>query len=306
MSDEGDAAAAAGDFAGAAAAYERALEGAPTDARVLTNLGLCYSRLGRLGDAVRVFERATVHAATLPEAWLNLGVALIAVGDVRRAATVLAEAVKWGENVAAAHAAHATALALSGDVEKSLGAIDRALALCPLDADLRDNKRRILESLGRRNEAEAIAVDATEAERHAVWRSLAPAKAAEAVALHAGQFREFYAAEMGRAFERGVEGIGEVGAFLAEVAPQRALSNDCLFDAGCAVLEALHLQFGGVVTFDDDAAAVVLVVPVAAYQVHVANPIGAVFRVYAGARDALRDEVAAVDRAVSARGAPSR
>jgi tetratricopeptide (TPR) repeat protein len=232
---------------------------------------------------------------------LNLGVALLSKGNARHAATVLEKAVKWGDNMAATHAAYATALALSGEVEKSLGAIDRALALCPLDEDLRDNKRRILVSLGRALEADALAIDACEAERHATWRGLTPAEAVQAAALHAERFREFLAAESGQALSRGPEGIGEVGAFITEVARRRELSNACLFDAGCAVLETLHFAFGGVVTFDEDAAAVVLVVPVAAYRFHVANPIGAVFRFHVGESAALRDEVAAIDRAVSGR-----
>jgi tetratricopeptide (TPR) repeat protein len=75
----------AGDLEGAAALYERIVREAPDAARVRSNLGAVYARLGRYGDAIVQYREALAREEN-PGIRLNLAIALQKVGQFPEAA----------------------------------------------------------------------------------------------------------------------------------------------------------------------------------------------------------------------------
>jgi tetratricopeptide (TPR) repeat protein len=109
----------AGDFAGAAAAYEQAIDQEPDDPILHFNLGNVLYATDRLPTAAEHFRRAVDLDSEYVEAWNNL-------------ATVLADL---------------------GQIEASITALGRALAVFPLYADAHFNLGDVLASAGRTEDA---------------------------------------------------------------------------------------------------------------------------------------------------------
>ncbi len=75
----------AGDLEGAAALYERIVREAPDAARVRSNLGAVYARLGRYNDAIAQYREALAQE-DIPDIRHNLAIALLKVGRTPEAA----------------------------------------------------------------------------------------------------------------------------------------------------------------------------------------------------------------------------
>lgn len=85
---------AAGDLAGARAAYEQALEREPAMAEALNNLSLVLGKLGLEGEAMKALDRAVAVNPGLAAARSNLGSLMSRYSALDEAAAMLREAVK--------------------------------------------------------------------------------------------------------------------------------------------------------------------------------------------------------------------
>jgi len=70
-----------GDYDGAITSYRLALRDRPNDPRILQNMAIAYSRLGRLEDAIRSYNRALTFDPGLSGAHYGLAFLLLKRGD---------------------------------------------------------------------------------------------------------------------------------------------------------------------------------------------------------------------------------
>ena len=83
LREEGDALAAKGDYAGAAAKYETALASTPADLSLRFVLGSTYSHLNRRADAVAQFQHVVAGAARTSPEYQSARQWLVSVGALR-------------------------------------------------------------------------------------------------------------------------------------------------------------------------------------------------------------------------------
>ncbi len=83
LREEGDALAAKGDFAAAAAKYETVLASAPDDLSLRFALGSTYSHLNRRADAVTQFKVVLSRAAPTSQEYVLARQWLVSVGELR-------------------------------------------------------------------------------------------------------------------------------------------------------------------------------------------------------------------------------
>ena len=83
LREEGDALAAKGDYAGAAAKYETVLASTPDDLSLRFALGSTYSHLNRRADAVAQFQLVVVAAAPTSQEYQTARQWLVSVGALR-------------------------------------------------------------------------------------------------------------------------------------------------------------------------------------------------------------------------------
>jgi len=149
----GNACFAAGDFAGAAARFERSLELAPGRASTLANLGAARVRCGRHADAIVVLEAALAREPGDLHSRGHLGVAYAAVGRH-------ADALACHDRVLAAEPGHAASWLARGEAlrfldrhEEALAAFERANAIAPTLAAAWTQRGNLLRDRGRLDEA---------------------------------------------------------------------------------------------------------------------------------------------------------
>lgn len=124
----------AGDGAGAAAEFRRAIEIDPTSAVAFSNLGIALRLTGKLHDARQAFERSLAINALNAEAHGNLGNLLRDLGELDAAIQSLQECVRLLQPEAPdAYAFLAGALLEAGRHVEALSAIERALRLDPVN-----------------------------------------------------------------------------------------------------------------------------------------------------------------------------
>jgi Flp pilus assembly protein TadD len=70
-----------GDFEAALTSYRLALRDSPADARILQNMAIAFTKIGRIDEAIRHYRRALELDATLPGAHYGLGFLLLKRGD---------------------------------------------------------------------------------------------------------------------------------------------------------------------------------------------------------------------------------
>lgn len=145
---DGEAKLAAGDAAGAKAAFEAALQQDPSDPRAHLDLGLAHEMLGDPTAAEQAYRKAIELQPDLAEALNNLGVLLRARGEVADAIALLRRAAEANAESASAHMNLALALEDAGDREAASQAYARAVALAPEDAMTRVNYGLLLLALG--------------------------------------------------------------------------------------------------------------------------------------------------------------
>lgn len=176
----GDVLRAKRDPTGAATTYRRALEVAPSDPRLLLNLGLALADASRLPEAVDAYRASLALDAVQPLAWVNLGIALAGTGDAagaeaayRRAIAINAReplaqfnlanlrlqagaldeaaagyraTIDADPSISLAHFYLARILAQRGDLAAAAGQVDAGLVFDPSNAD----------ALGMRAQLEAL------------------------------------------------------------------------------------------------------------------------------------------------------
>jgi predicted O-linked N-acetylglucosamine transferase (SPINDLY family) len=129
--------AAAGDEAGALAAFAGAAALRPGDPDALANHGLALLRVGRPREALAVVEAALALAPDHGAAGANRGHALLAAGEPEAAAAAFAALLRKTPNLPDALVGMAMAQRALGHLGAALVAVERALALAPtLDAAL--------------------------------------------------------------------------------------------------------------------------------------------------------------------------
>ena len=70
-----------GDFEAAITSYRLAHRDSPTDARILQNMAIAYTKVGRIDEAIRHYSKALELDATLPGAHYGIGFLLLKRGD---------------------------------------------------------------------------------------------------------------------------------------------------------------------------------------------------------------------------------
>jgi Flp pilus assembly protein TadD len=143
-----------GDFPGALARFELAVEKEPRNAEALNNLGLALERLGRTDEAAARYLQA---ATLLPESWayrFNYAHALGALGrwdtaiaEYRRAAELFPDDYATQYNLG-------MALHTSGDDQSAIPVLERATALAPSEPSFHIALGICLEKIGRTADAE--------------------------------------------------------------------------------------------------------------------------------------------------------
>ena len=70
-----------GDYEAAITSYRLAHRDSPTDARILQNMAIAYTKVGRIDEAIRHYRKALELDATLPGAHYGIGFLLLKRGD---------------------------------------------------------------------------------------------------------------------------------------------------------------------------------------------------------------------------------
>ena len=96
--------------------FERAVERAPGDARLLLALGLAYWDRNESSRALEIFQRAVTLAPSSSEAHNWLGVALAEKADLAGAIVMLTKAIALDPGYGRAYANLGSALAAKGDL----------------------------------------------------------------------------------------------------------------------------------------------------------------------------------------------
>jgi tetratricopeptide (TPR) repeat protein len=124
----GDRARDRGDFTTGRAAYEKALELRPGDARVLHALGQLYNREGAFAEAVITLRRSLAIEPNRPLAWVNLGVALVGDGRPQEALEAYREALRLNPHEALAHFNIGNVFQRAGNLTEAAASYARAVA----------------------------------------------------------------------------------------------------------------------------------------------------------------------------------
>jgi len=150
---DGNACFAAGDFAGAAARFERSLELVPDRASTLANLGAARVRAGRPAEAIPVLEQALAREPDDLHSSGHLGLAYAAIGRH-------ADALACHDRVLAVEPGHAASWLARGEAlrflerhDEALAAFERAIAIDPTLAAAWTSRGDILRDQGRLDDA---------------------------------------------------------------------------------------------------------------------------------------------------------
>jgi len=120
-----------GEIARAAAAYRKALELRPDDARVLRARGELHGQAGDIPAAIRDLRRSLEVNPVQPLGWVNLGNALSANGDVTGAREAYREALALNPREALAHFNLGNTYRQANDLEPAVAAYLQAVAADP-------------------------------------------------------------------------------------------------------------------------------------------------------------------------------
>ena len=196
-----------GDFEGAIASWDKALEIKPDYHEAWNNRGNALSNLGRLEDAIASYDKALEIKPDYHEAWNNRGVALYRLGRLEEGIASLDKALemkpdyheawynrglglgnlgRWEESLASSHKAlelkpdyheswyyRGFALDKLGRLEEAIASYDQALEIKPDDDVTWKNRGVALGKLGRLEEAIASLDKALEIkpDYHEAWNT---------------------------------------------------------------------------------------------------------------------------------------
>ncbi|MBK9033492.1 MAG: tetratricopeptide repeat protein [Myxococcales bacterium] len=147
---------ASGDAAGARAELERAAALDPRDPWVQLNLGIAWSRTGKLAEAERCYRAALALRAGFGAAELALGTVLRRQGKLAEAIAALTTAAASGGNSDRARALVALARAQLAAKHRpeAASAIERAIELAPADVDIRVAAGRAYLATGKQDDTQ--------------------------------------------------------------------------------------------------------------------------------------------------------
>ncbi len=117
----------AGDFEGAIASYDRALQYKPDFHEAWYNRGIFLRSLERFEDAIASYDRALQYKPDFHEAWLNRGFALNTLGRFEEAITSYDRALQYEPDFHEAWLNRGFVLNTLGRFEEAIASYDRAL-----------------------------------------------------------------------------------------------------------------------------------------------------------------------------------
>ncbi|MDJ0565532.1 MAG: CHAT domain-containing tetratricopeptide repeat protein, partial [Microcystis sp. M49629_WE12] len=120
-----------GDFIGAIASWDRALEIKPDYHEAWYNRGVALANLGRFEQAIASYDRALEIKPDYHEAWYNRGVALANLGRLEQAIASYDRALEIKPDLHEAWNNRGVALANLGRFEQAIASYDRALEIKP-------------------------------------------------------------------------------------------------------------------------------------------------------------------------------
>ncbi|MDB9411087.1 CHAT domain-containing protein [Microcystis aeruginosa] len=151
-----------GDFIGAIASYDRALEIKPDDHEAWYNRGFALGNLGRLEEAIASYDRALEIKPDFHEAWYNRGIALKNLGRLEEAIASYDRALEIKPDDHLAWTNRGIALKNLGRFEQAIASYDRALEVKPDYHEAWYNRGIALGNLGRFEDAIASCDQALE------------------------------------------------------------------------------------------------------------------------------------------------
>ncbi len=175
-----------GDFIGAIASYDRALEIKPDFHQAWNNRGNALDDLGRLEQAIASYDRALEIKPDFHQAWNNRGNALVNLGILEEAIASYDRALEMKPDYPNAWSSRGIALYNLGRFAEAIASYDRALEIKPDDHEAWYNRGIALVNLGRFEQAIASCDRALEfkPDLHEAWNN-------RGVALYSlGRFEE--------------------------------------------------------------------------------------------------------------------
>lgn len=157
--EEGRRRHAAGDVAGAEAAYRAVLTVDPHHVEALHLLGAVCLQTGRNTEAISLMRAVLAREPMRAGTWQNLVLPLLTLGRVEEAVTAGAEAVRWRPNAVGTWINYTRALVAAGRLQEAVEAAEEGLSIEPATPDLwtalahvraEENKPRLAERLLRR------------------------------------------------------------------------------------------------------------------------------------------------------------
>ncbi|KAB8331725.1 tetratricopeptide repeat protein [Scytonema tolypothrichoides VB-61278] len=120
-----------GDFTGAIASYDKAVEFKPNKDDAWNNRGVALFNLGRIEDAIASYDKAVEIKSDKDDAWNNRGVALVNLGRFEEAITSYDKAVEFKPNKDDAWYNRGLALSNLGRYEEVIASYDKAIEFKP-------------------------------------------------------------------------------------------------------------------------------------------------------------------------------
>ncbi|MBM3299179.1 MAG: tetratricopeptide repeat protein [Deltaproteobacteria bacterium] len=131
-------------FQAAATRLERLISIDPENSAIFYNLGVVYSFLKRIEDAMANFQRAVEINPDYAEAWYNMGqVLLFKKKDFSQALNCFDRAIAIRPDYIGAHHQRGVACELIGNREKAIACWERTLELDPENSLAKDNVARL-------------------------------------------------------------------------------------------------------------------------------------------------------------------
>jgi tetratricopeptide (TPR) repeat protein len=138
-----------GDFIGAIASYDRALEFKPDNHLAWYNRGVALGNLGRLAEAIASYDRALEIKPDNHLAWNNRGVALGNLGRWTEEIASYDQALEFKPDYHEAWNNRGIALDNLGRFEEAIASYDKALEIKPDLHEAWTNRENALRNLGR-------------------------------------------------------------------------------------------------------------------------------------------------------------
>ena len=144
------------DYAGAASAFERAVQLAPEYEHALRELGASYNQLSKSEQACDVLQRAVKLAPQDADAHLELAVALKNAGQEAEAVKALNTALSINPKLARAHYYLGIYHQAHDETDQAIASFQEASRIDPEDLDYAAHLADSYERKGRHSEAEAV------------------------------------------------------------------------------------------------------------------------------------------------------